>query len=198
MIKLSETVAAVLSQPSIESFNLVRFGGLYKTDFYRDIVFNGNTYLSDGTLKAVEPPQVSSSLDKVSFKVIFSDPAFDFSTMTYLDTGGQTRSILGSIGQTLEVRVCFVDQSISQPMLNIDDTILAYSGRSDSTTYNVTTEASGEVLFSVTGTSPMADLDLTRAFYTSQDFSNKYFPGDTSYEQVFEGSNPVNLRWGKK
>jgi hypothetical protein len=43
----------------------------------------------------------------------------------------------------------------------------------------------------------MSDLDLTRAYYTSQDFSDKNFSGDTAYSQIYEGAGPINLRWGK-
>jgi hypothetical protein len=72
-----------------------------------------------------------------------------------------------------------------------------YKGYIDSVAYSISTAASGEAVFHVSCASPMSDLDLIRQYYTSQDYLDKNYPGDTSYEQIFEGSGPISKKWGK-
>lgn len=154
--------------------------------------------MSDGKLEAVEPPRITSTVDKAAFRITLNDPEIALGSVTFLDSQGASRNLLGAVGHPLSVRMAFVNQTTKQPLLNPTDTFLVYEGRIDSTGFNISTESAGTALFVISGTSPMGDLDLTRAFYTSQDFLDKNYPGDTSYEQLYEGSGPVNLRWGKK
>ena len=198
MIALSSILTQVLRAPTIESFLLVTIGSLHKTTFYRDVLYDGVTYLADGTLESVEPPRITSTVDKAAFRVTLNDPDIALGGVTFLDSQGVSRNLLGAVGHPLSVRMAFVDQVTRQPILTPADTFVVYAGRIDSTGFNIDTETAGNSLFVISGTSPMGDLDLTKAFYTSQDFLDKNYPGDTSYEQLYEGSGPVNLRWGKK
>ena len=52
-------------------------------------------------------------------------------------------------------------------------------------------------MFTIEGASPVASLDRTNAYYASNDYANKNYPGDTSYDQIFKGAAKVSLLWGK-
>lgn len=187
MISFSTNVQNALSQPSVETFYLVRIGSFYLTTFYRDISVGGQPYVADGSVIAVEPPQVSSTVDRQPFKIVFSDSLFERSSI----------SNTGLIGTPVSVRVCFTDINTGLPYLDPADNILIYDGLVDATGYSIGVGAIGESTLNVTCTSPMSDLDATNTFYGSQDYMDKVYPGDTSFEQLFEGSGPIDIRWGK-
>lgn len=188
MIAFSPVIQELLSQPVVESFYLLKVGaGYLKTSFYSDIIVGGDSYVSDGVILSVEPPQLLSVVDKQLFKIALADPNQEL--------GQFAEGAL--LGMPIEVRAGFVDQATKQPYTLLEDTLLVYKGVIDSAAYAISTSKIGNVVFNLTCTSPMSDLDLTRAYYTSQDFSDKNFSGDTAYSQIYEGAGPINLRWGK-
>lgn len=187
MISFSPNVMNALSEPTVDTFYLVRIGNLYKTTFYTDVPVSGQNYSADGTIVQVEPPQVSSTVDRQPFKLTFTDSLFDRSSI----------SNTGLIGTPVAVHVGFVNVSTGIPYLDPADLVLIYDGVVDATGYAINTAAIGDSFLVVTCTSPMSDLDATAPFYGSQDFMDKMFPGDTSFEQLFEGSGPIDLRWGR-
>jgi hypothetical protein len=63
--------------------------------------------------------------------------------------------------------------------------------------YDIDTMA-GEALLTIEGSSPMADLDLTKTFFTNRDSLRKINASDNSFDEVYAGSSEVSLRWGKK
>ena len=199
---LSSALQTLLSRYRVETFFLVSIANQFRfTTLPYDITMSdGLVYLSDGGLKDVEPPRISSSVDREAYKISIADVAFGF--RPYLEAG--------MVGQTLEVRVGFVNNTGAplldygstlvehdMPLNNLKDTFLAYKGTIDSHMYDIDTMA-GEALLTIEGSSPMADLDLTKTFFTNRDSLRKINASDNSFDEVYAGSSEVSLRWGKK
>lgn len=188
MITFSTAIQNILAQPVVEEFHLVRIGNYRTTSYFYNITLsNGDVYLADGKLVGVDTPRLSSTVDRELYKVTLADNDYSLSTV-----------VEGSfVGLPFEVRIGFVDQTTKQPLTTITDTLLAYKGIIDSGGYSINPADVGDVILQVTGASPMADLDATRTFYGSKDFIRSLAPNDSSFDQVYEGSGPVSLKWGK-
>lgn len=173
--------------PSLDSTRWT-LSGYRSTSFYSNVTLsNGEVFVSDGAIISVSPPQLTSSVDRELFRVALADPNLLLG------------NLIGSTGlatKLLEVRFCFLDVN-SQPLTDLQDTLLAYKGVVDSTGYTYSTENIGEIVLNISGSSPMADLDTTRNFYTSKEFVKTININDTTYDQIYEGSGVVRLKWGK-
>ena len=188
MSKLNTRLKALVSQPVVESFYLVRVADFRTTTFFDDVVTSdGQTYLAGNYLKAVDPPRLSSTVDRQQYTIVLSDVDSVF---------GQYAEV-GLIGRVAEVCVGFVDQDTGQPELNRDNLLVLYRGRVDGTGYKTTTNEIGTNDFIVRCTSPMGNLDATKAYYTSKDFIQSIDPTDTAYDQLYEGAGKINLKWGR-
>jgi hypothetical protein len=189
MIEFSSTILSIMANPNIETFYLVRIGSDYKTTTHFDNVTlsNGHTYLSDGRVLNVDDPRLSAIVDREIYKVTLADPDFELSTLA-------ENSLIGSV---FEVRIGFVNPATGLPVTTVGDTMLAYKGIVESAGYIMETGNRGEVTLQISGASPMADLDAVRAFYGSRDFIKGLDPTDTAFDQVYEGSGSVNIKWGK-
>jgi hypothetical protein len=169
MIQFSTTVRNILSQPTIEAFYLVEV-----------YVSSGTTYRSTTYYRNV----VITNNSVISF----ADPTFTF--------GASVDS--GLIGKLVDVKVGFVNQTTKLPELDIANLLTVYRGKIDSTEYSINTSVTGEVLLNVSCSSPMNDLDLTKSFYTTKDATLGRDSSDTSFDQIYEGSGVLQLKWGKK
>lgn len=185
MIQLSTAVSELMNQAVIESFWCVSLGDEHYTTFYSDLQIGAKTYLSNGAIAAIDPPRMDSVVDRQPFEITLSDVTFE---------KGQDIED-GIVGRPVTVYLGLVDQATKQPLLN--DMIVVYKGRIDSASYAISTSSVGESLLKLVCSSPMHNLDLVKAYYTSQDYLDKNYPGDTSYEQIYEGAGPINLKWGK-
>lgn len=198
MIQFSTTVRDILAQPTIEAFYLVEVyvspQTIYRsTTYYRDVIITNNstpvnTYYNDGKLIQVDTPRLSSTVDRELFKISFADPSFTF--------GASVDS--GLIGKLVDVKLGFVNQLTKLPELDISNLLTIYRGKIDSTEYSINTADTGEVLLNVNCSSPMNDLDLTKSFYTTKDAASGRDISDTSFDQIYEGSGVLQLKWGKK
>jgi len=173
---------------------------VYSTSIPYDItISNGTTYLASNGLQGVDPPRLSQTVDRESYKVVFADP--NYLMKSYFEAG--------AVGDKIEVYIGFINptnaallgtDSVSvspkAPFKNMSDTILAYRGSVDTHGYDVNFE-SGEVTATIEGSSPMSDLDMVRAFNTSRDAIRQYNAADTSYDQIYEGSGEIVTKWGK-
>jgi hypothetical protein len=200
MITFSNPIALQLGSGNIKYFFLVTINNMHYTNAPFNITMsNGITYFSDGGLSGVEPPRLSSSVDRASYRVIFSDSQFQF------------RSLFeeGITGKPIEVRVGFFNAlfeeildsnntpvDTGQIFYDIRDSFLSYRGVVDTYSYSIDPNESVTVV--IEGSSPMADLDLVRSFYTNKDTLNQYDSTDNSFDKVHEGSGVLKLRWGKQ
>jgi hypothetical protein len=188
MIQFSTTISTVLQNPIIDAFYCVTIGTYKTTSYISNITLsNGEIFQSDGKLISVDAPRISTTVDREIFKVTLADTDFAL--------GAQFQS--GLVGNLFEIRLILINPSTNQPYLTLTDTILAYKGLIDNIGYSIQTGSIGENILVISGSSPMNDLDLTKPFYTSREYIREKYPNDSCFDQIYEGSGPVNLKWGK-
>jgi hypothetical protein len=188
MIQFSATVISLLQNPVINAFYMVKIDTYLSTTHIANITLsNGDAYVADGKLLNVDSPKLSATVDRELYRVVFADPDYA------IGNGMQT----GLVGKNFEVRIGFVDNTTNAPYTNISDTILAYKGKVDNMSYSIDSGDVGEISLAITGSSPMSDLDSTKAFYTSKEYIRSLYPSDSCFDQIYEGSGPINLKWGK-
>jgi hypothetical protein len=208
MIPFSENIKRALNSDAIEYFSMVRIErathetetkpiNIYaSTSHYNDIQLidgadtNNPKYLfiADGTLLAADPPQNSSIVDREQYKIVFSDP--EFTRIADLENS--------LVGRKIECRLGFIDPLDSKPMVNINDTIVTYRGRIDSANRTIKAGGLGESLISITGSSPMCNLDMKKPFFITREKVREMDAKDTSCDQVYEGSTNIIVKWGRK
>jgi hypothetical protein len=74
-------------------------------------------------------------------------------------------------------------------------TLLVYKGIVDKLTH---AEGEDTIVASLECSSPMADLQLVKVFNTSAQNLRSRYPGDSAFDQVFEGDRNVDYYWGKR
>lgn len=194
MIQFNSTIVQLLQQPTIETFVLVKFKKPNNSEYYRETSYmrdltldNLEIYPSQGRLLSFDAPKLSTTVDREQYKLSFADSAMYFGE--YADDG--------LVGLPIEVRLGFVNVSTNLPLTQINNTLLVYKGQIDSASYAINTSEVGESIFNISCTSPMADLDLTKTFYTSKEFLKKIDPEDNSFDQIYEGSGQLEVKWGR-
>jgi hypothetical protein len=192
--QLSANIVNLINNKTVTAFYMVlvqHTGGGFvhfnTTSHYSDVTLsNGVTYIADGKLKNADPPQMNTNVDREQYKVILSDPAFADGPIIQQ----------GLVGKVLEVRLGFIDPSTGLPFTNIADTFVVYKGRVDSASYLIDTEE-GEVDLQITGVSPMVSLEMVKGYYLSRDNVRAHDTNDSSFDDVYEGSSAIILKWGK-
>lgn len=187
MITFSTPISNLLQGVSIESFYCVQIGTYRTTSYHSDITVDGNLFLSDGKLVSVDPPNISTEVDREIFKVTLTDSNFQLAN-TFQS---------GMVGASFEVKILFINPATNLPYTNSNDILIVYKGIIDNISIGVQPSNIGEVSITVSGASPMNDLDLVKNFYTSKEFIRSRYPEDSCFDQIYEGSGPVNLKWGK-
>lgn len=194
MIALSLTLQNLLAQRNAEPFYTVLIttvdglSTLYNSTTHSyDIQFsNGETYTSDALVVGLEPPRLSSNVDREQYKIALGDPSFTQSP----------NAENGMVGKRILIRAGFIDQSTGMPLLDVNDTIIIYKGRIEGCSLEVHTEEIGEVVLNLSCSSPMADLDMKKGLYLSKDKVRGRNPNDSSCDRVYDGSG-ATLKWGK-
>lgn len=199
MMDVSQNVLQLCEQNIIKTFFLIRIqtsSNSYRsiTSHYSDITMSDNiTYINEGTLLSIEPPRYSNSVDRASYRILFSDSNFSF--RSFFEQGAAGANVIVRLGFYNTI-AGLQNTEINAPITNIDDTILVYRGFIDSHSYNIDLEQN-IIQVSLECSSPMADLDLAKPYYTN-DFTHKqFYPNDTAFQKVFEGSGTVKLNWGR-
>jgi hypothetical protein len=186
MIQLNQTIMNLLSQPTIEAFYLIDFLNYRLTNFYRDLQVDGITFTNSVGILSVSPPKLSTSVDRETCTIVLDDPQFQFGQVAEQNL----------VGTSLRIRFAFVNQNTKQPDTN--NTLLVYRGVIDQVTYAVESGGVGSSQFGIICSSPMANLDATRAFYAGKQFIRNLNSEDSSMDQVYEGAGSLLLKWGKK
>lgn len=196
MIKLSTTVKDIINSGYMSFFYLVNINDerFYSSTPFNIVMDDGNTFYSDGGLIGVEPPRISSVVDRASYKIQIGDA--DFSLKSYFESG--------AVGDKLAVRIGFFNTlgvtrdgiAPGDAFTQIANTILVYKGAIDAQAYEIDM-AQNTAIASIEGSSPMADLDLVKVFVTNRENMRRKHPTDTAFDKVFEGSGEINLKWGK-
>jgi hypothetical protein len=196
MIQLSATVQALLVSPSLNFFYLVKLGAnkFYTSAPYNVTMDDGITYVADSGLIGVEPPRISSVVDRASYKISFADSGMLLKS--YFETGAVGDPVVVRIGffNTLGHTVGGVAPDLFFPQLA--NTMIVYSGVVDGQNYNIDF-GQGEVTAVIECASPMADLDMVRSFKTNSDSMITRDPNDICFNRVFQGSGSISYNWGK-
>jgi hypothetical protein len=192
MILFTENQLLVFANKPVEFCHTIKISdetGLVKaiTSHHTDLLIDGITYLADGSLLALDPPKITTSVDRTEFKFQLADPNF-------LE-GNEAE--YGYIGKEIEIRTVFKHPITKQMLTTLADTLLTYSGYGDGTSYLIGSREIGEVVLQVSCSSPLADLDGKRAMYTSRDYVRGRNPKDSSCDMVYSGSGKLQLKWGK-
>jgi hypothetical protein len=188
MRQTSATIQGLLMNPLVNPFFLVKIDTYLTTSFYRNLTMdNGETYVADGKLIQVDPPRISSTVDREIYRVVLADPSFLF---------GETLEA-NLIGKLMSVRLGFVNTSTKAPYTEIANTIVSYQGMIESSAYEIDLSSQGENKLVISGSSPMGNLDAVNTLTSSKTALRYIDLKDNSFEQIYEGSGSVVLKWGK-
>ena len=196
MIKLSSAVQTLLASDNLALFYLVKIGADTQiTSAPYDItMLDDGLYVAEGTLISAEPPHISNVVDRASYKLTLADPQQQYKS--WLESG--------AVGTKVSVRVGFFNTADSvldgvspgnyfpQP----EHTITVYKGVLDSAAYQID-PGNGSSTLAIECSSPMADLDLVNVFYSNKESLRARYPEDGAFDQVFTGSEEINMKWGK-
>jgi hypothetical protein len=198
MRKTSSNIKTILSGGGVGGFLLLKLITpsitYYHTSAPFDINISGlGTFISNNNLISVEAPKLSNIVDRSTYKVSYTDP--DFSFRGLFDNG--------LVGSSIEIYIGFYNSTDTilgsalpgEPLLDFEDIIPIYIGIVDSHGYSTTQD--NEVIMALECSSPMANLNMTKAIFTSQDSIRQVNPNDTAFDQVFVGAKAVNFLWGK-
>jgi hypothetical protein len=194
MRQLSPNIIAALSASIENAFYLLRLyvkGGstlLTSTSHYANVTLsNGITFTANDLLLTVDPPQLSTTVDRSQFKVILADNEILQGAI----------ADAGLLGKRMEVYIGFINPANGLPFTNVEDTFLAYRGLIDSAGYKISTGSVGESQFVITGSSPLISLDMKKGILLSRDSIRQRNINDACCDQINEGSSGYTIKWGK-
>jgi len=186
-----EGKTAAGAKRQVDVFYLIRLGNdYYSTTWYSNLVFNGDTYVADGILMGVQPPQTDSSLDKNRFKMTIADDRNILNSEIESLIGAPAHVYLGATAPN------------GQPIMksgNLDsaELLCLYKGTIDGISIQYDTNEFGSQTITAELTNPFHNLDRKRTFYTTRKELRARAPNDTSFDQIYTGSAHMMLRWGK-
>lgn len=193
----SDNVKSLLSRQDIGIYFCVEIqhssGYLRHTTLPQDVTVGGISYTADNNLMSVEPPKLSSVVDREAYKITYTDPNFTLRSIFEAGlTGAPIQVLLGFINTTASTLGGALPGA---PLTNVEDTVIAYAGAVDTQGYSM--QDCEEITVVIEGASPMSSLNLLNVFYTSQDALKQYSSTDTAFDQVYAGSKDVDFLWGK-
>ncbi len=203
MRKLSDNVLSLLALEDIRIYYLVDISIttstttttiIKDTTLNRNITVGDDTYLGNGRIQAVQPPRLSSTVDREAYQIILNDS--DFSIRPYLEDS--------LVGAFFRIRSGFFNTSDSYlsganpgfPITTPEDVLTVYEGNVDTASYTIDFN-SGQIRLAIEGSSPMGSLGRINGFYTSKEQMQRRDVTDTSFDQVYVGSTALTLLWGK-
>jgi hypothetical protein len=196
MITFSSTIGSILNSKNIKYFYLVNIQDLGNyTSLPFDIQMDDTiTYNSDGGLYSVEPPSLSSIVDRATYKLLLLDPTF--SLRNYLEQGAVGKQVVIRLGFFNTTSALVDGTNVGEPFKALSNTITVYKGIIDTYSYSIDLRE-GSSIVELEISSPMADLDLVKGYHTNKDFLSQLNANDTAYNEVYDGASSVKLKWGK-
>lgn len=190
MLQFSSPIAAEIAAGTARGFItiLIKSGVgatlLATTTHYAAVTLSdGITYLADDNIISIDPPQLSSTVDREEYKIVVDGAAMD--------------ADLDLVGCSLEVRLCFVNTATGLPYTTLADTLLFYKGKVSGKSAEFETESAGSYQFTVKGASPMMALDMIGGMYLSRDSIRSMSPEDSCCDEIYQGSSALVLKWGR-
>ena len=185
MRTFSTAVSQALSQDYVEYFFLIDLelnANYYMTTHAEDITENGHVYTANGAIFNYDPPKQNSIVNRDAYKIAFIDP----NNQLFLE------SKAGIVGKTVKIRAGFVHETLG-PLTDPVDLVYVYSGYVDAP--SVSNDFETKIL-SIECSSPMADLDAVKPFFTTKYGIAQYNTGDTCFDRIHDGYS-LQLKWGK-
>jgi hypothetical protein len=195
----SANVKLLLQQEEVLTFYLVKIETTSSTLLDTTAAYPINipalgTFSPSNGLLTVEPPKLSSVVDREVYKLIYIDPEFEkIALFEAILTGSKATVYVGFFNSTTTVLGGALP---NEPLTNLEDLIVAYEGVVDTQGYAIEPSA-GTVVAAIECSSPVASLGLIKHFTTSKNEMQQINPNDTSFDQIYTGSSKVRRLWGK-
>jgi hypothetical protein len=154
-------------------------GTVRLTNLPYDIVVGGNTYVADGGLAQLDPPKLTSVLDREVYRIRLVD--FDNAYKAHFENNALGTLVTVSMG--IEG--------------NTSDFDILYKGRIDGMTIE-TSPAEGTKDAIIECASPFAALDRTNNRMTDKDTQRNIDATDSCMDAVYAAAKAVEIRWGKQ
>jgi hypothetical protein len=186
MRSLSAAALAALNLPNPKFFLLADLGfstPVRATSLPYPVTYNSNLYSPDTAVVSFGPPRVSNTVDREVYELTLIDHNNEY----------QAYARAGINGKLLTVYAGFLN-SAEQPLLGGTDVFIAYKGFMDSAA--IVNDGQSKLLV-IKAASPMGNLDATGGYIASKDGMDQVSSTDTSFDEIYSGSKPINMKWGK-
>jgi len=144
-----------------------------------DIQAGGNTYVADGGLTSIDPPKLTSILDREVYRIKLVDFSNEFKA--YFDASALGTSVTVTLG-------------ISGNYTDLDT---VYKGRIDGVSIETNPEEGTKDAI-IECSSPFAALERTNNRMTDKNYQRNIDSTDSSMDLVYATAKDVELKWGKK
>ena len=161
------------------------------------ITANGNVFTPNTGLQNVEPPKLSTVVDREAYKITYVDPASEKLAMFERGLTGANVTVWAAFINTTGAPLAATGGMFLDGEVLVNDLLIAYRGTVDTQGYTINPQ-DGTIIAIIECSSPMAGLGVTKAMYTSKDSARERLITDTAYDEIYEGSIKVGLLWGKK
>jgi hypothetical protein len=183
----STDVLDVINSDFIEYFILVEMN-LSNSDYFLTTNksnvtdSSGNVFLANGAIFEYDSPRQNSVLDREAYKIQFIDPSDElFAEFKQ-----------GVINRNVTIRAGFIHPTLG-PLTGDSDLVYVYSGYIDAP--SISTDFNSKIV-EIECSSPMADFDMVRPFFTTSYGMDQINTEDTSFDRINEGFE-MQIDWGK-
>jgi len=195
MILFSSKVRQIIALGKAEAFFFLHIlngdGSLYRasTTFYNSFTAGNNvSYISDDFIVSVDPPQMTTTVDREQYKITVADPDFL----------NAIEAEYGMIGKLVEIRLGFVDPDTGLPLVSdMNDTLVVYRGQIDGPSAAIDTNELGDSSFVIACASPMISLDMSKGIFLSREYIRARDSNDGSCDAIYTGSGSLTYKWGR-
>lgn len=176
------SITTALIQGLAEPFLILEMeftsGTVRLTNLPYNIQIGGETYLADGGLTNLDPPQLTSILDREVYRIRLVD--FSNEYKTFFDNG--------ALGTPVVVKLGIAG--------NTSDLDIVYKGRIDGVSIE-TNPSEGQKIATIECSSPFAALERTNNRMTDSTYQRSINSQDSSMDLVYAASKEVEVKWGK-
>lgn len=161
------------------------------------VTIGGDTFVPNSGLQQVEPPRLSTTVDREAYKITYIDP--DHSKLALFEKGltGAKVTVWAAFINTTGVPLSATGGVFNDGEILVNDLLIAYRGIVDTQGYTIN-PSNGTIVAVVECASPMAGLSVVKSLYNSDASLKERNPADTAFVQINENASKVALLWGKK
>ena len=200
MRKVSANIDFLLTQSEVKTFFLVRIQNrsidikVTNQPFDLNIPTLGN-FSSSMPLVEFVTPIIEDATNRESYKLSFTGPAEELSLLAEQIEVGTVVTVYMGLYNVTENPAGGVGPG--EPLTNVDDLVVAFSGPVDSKEYAADAVEMSRIL-TLECSGPMAMISARKAFITTKNQLQSIDPSDTAFDQVYKDSGSLVLLWGKE